>query len=166
MQVQDDQESIQTQMLQFTIDHKESKMNVDEEEEDDERIITQKSKTKKNRGFFAKQLQIHDYLLKQDLEILSDDSFMVFARPEGDRCLVTSYQGKTVARNSQGYIQAIFQSCLPNGCSTIKPHNKTYSAALDCILVEKTKTFYIVDIIHWEDMIYAEFPFCSRLLFL
>lgn len=82
---------------------------------DEEKTNKQKNKSKKNRGFFAKQLQIHDYLLKQDLEILNDDSFMIFARPEGDRCLVTSCQGKTVARNSQGYIQAIFNSPLPNG---------------------------------------------------
>jgi hypothetical protein len=57
------------------------------------------TKSAKTRLFFAGQLQVYDMLLKQDLEMIDDDSFMIFARPAGTRCLVTSSQGKTVARN-------------------------------------------------------------------
>ena len=51
---------------------------------------------------YAKILQVHEFMLHEDLEMI-DDSFWVCARPNGDRCLITSFKGKTVVNNSQGY---------------------------------------------------------------
>ena len=47
-------------------------------------------------------------------------SFSVFARPEGNRCLVTSGYGITIARDSRGFVVAKFQSFLPGGNSSVK----------------------------------------------
>lgn len=65
--------------------------------------------------YFASQLQVHDFMLRQDLDMLNDASFMVYARPEGERCLVSSSNGSTIARNSSGFVKCQFQSKLPNG---------------------------------------------------
>ncbi|CDW79532.1 UNKNOWN [Stylonychia lemnae] len=138
------------------------------------------SKQKKNhqnfavRLHYASQIQIHDFLLRQDLEILNDSSYMVSARPSGVRYLVTSSNGKTTSRNSSGYLTHQFESNLPNGSKGNTDEkvqfqmksNKRNCSALDCIYVEKEETFYIIDLICWDEMIYTDFPFCSRILFL
>ena len=129
---------------------------------------------KKNRVYFAQQLQVHDFLLRQDLGMLQESSsFMMFARPNGERCLVTSSNCRTLARNTQGFIKSQFQSLLPNGSKESSKnlngygvYSKKYCAALDCVLVESTKTFYVIDIICWEDIIYQDFPLGNRVLFM
>jgi len=43
---------------------------------------------------------------------------------------------------------------------------RKHCAILDSICVEEQKTFYVMDIIHWEDIDYTDYPLCSRMLFL
>lgn len=45
-------------------------------------------------------------------------------------------------------------------------YKASHCAALDCIFIEKEKTFYVIDLLAWEDFIYSDYPLCSRLLFL
>jgi hypothetical protein len=45
------------------------------------------SKFDKNRIKLAKQLQVHDFLMRQDFDMLNS-SFYVSPRPSGDRCLI------------------------------------------------------------------------------
>ena len=77
--------------------------------DDDEEVAPSKSKRavkkakfEKERIRWAKTLQVHDFLLPEDLEMI-DESFWVCSRPIGERCLVISGHGKTQVRNSQGY---------------------------------------------------------------
>ena len=53
-----------------------------------------KAKFEKERVRWAKTLQVHDFLLPDDLEMI-DESFWVCSRPIGERCLVISGHGKT-----------------------------------------------------------------------
>jgi hypothetical protein len=45
------------------------------------------SKFDKNRIKLAKQLQVHDFLMRQDFDMLNS-AFYVCPRPSGDRCLI------------------------------------------------------------------------------
>jgi len=55
-------------------------------------------------------------LLGSDLDVLKFGEFLVYARPDGERCLLTSGKGKTMAYNLQGhFINQKFKSSLPNG---------------------------------------------------
>lgn len=80
--------------------------------------------------------------MRQDLEILNDSSFMVCARPSGQRYLVTSGKGETISRNSLGFFHCDFQSSLPNGSLNMNKsaygiqHSKNNCSVLDCIFVE------------------------------
>ena len=78
---------------------------VDSEEmmsdDDDEAVAPSKSKRavkkakyEKERLRWAKTLQVHDFLLPDDLDMI-DESFWVCSRPIGERCLVISGHGKT-----------------------------------------------------------------------
>ncbi len=80
-------------------------MAVDTEEmmsdDDDHEVAPSKSKRsvkkakyEKERVRWAKTLQIHDFLLPADLDMI-DESFWVCSRPSGERCLVISGHGKT-----------------------------------------------------------------------
>ena len=51
-----------------------------------------------NLRLYARQLQIWDFLSKEDLPMLRDGDFKIFARPEGDRCIIFSGNGITIAR--------------------------------------------------------------------
>eukprot|EP00347_Sterkiella_histriomuscorum_P013568 403364218 len=127
-----------------------------------------------NRLYYAQQLQTHDFLLRQDLAIVHDSNFLIYPRPVGQRCLVTSAKGNTIARNNQGFIKIQFQSPLPNGSrkqnnqelNQFSTQNGRHCAVLDCIMIDSQKLFYVIDIMFWEDMDYSEFPLCSRLLFM
>ena len=65
---------------------------------------------------FARQLQQMDYMLEPDLRILgTPGAFKMFARPEGNRCLITSGYGVTIARDARGFVVSKFTSFLPGG---------------------------------------------------
>lgn len=53
-----------------------------------------------------------------DLPLLSSGDFYVYARPDGERCLLTASKGQTQVKNMQGnLVMAMFQSPLPGGSS-------------------------------------------------
>jgi hypothetical protein len=76
----------------------------------------------------------------------------VFARPEGHRCLVLSGGGSTVVRDQRGLVKAKFRSFLPGGNNLSK--DDTNVAALDCIYNPQVKTYFVLDLIHWDETDY------------
>ena len=48
-------------------------------------------------------LQVYDLFLHNDLQLLSMGNFYMFARPDGERCLLTASRGQTVVKNAQGH---------------------------------------------------------------
>ena len=63
------------------------------------------ARSRQKRSSKARMLQVHDFMLLQDLEMLNDEDFLVCARPEGDRHVVVAGNGSTSAWNSQGFIK-------------------------------------------------------------
>ena len=64
---------------------------------------------------YARQLQLWDYMLTEDVAMLPGEDFKLFTRPEGERCLLLSGNGVTIARDSRGFVLAKFASGLPGG---------------------------------------------------
>lgn len=119
------------------------------------------SKSRHNRSSKARILQVHDFMLGQDLEMLNDEDFLVCARPAGDRHVVISGKGATSAWNSQGFIKREgFQSLLPGGNRAKAEFSR---CVLDCVYDEANNTFHVLDMIEWEGMSYKDLPFASRL---
>lgn len=68
--------------------------------------------------FFARQLQVPDWLL-QVPEDLTDD-WLLLVRPAGDRCLLLSDSGRVEVRRKNGYVLERFQdSRLPSGLTVL-----------------------------------------------
>ena len=117
-------------------------------------------------------------MLEPDLQMLATPgAFKVYARPEGNRCLLTSGYGVTIARDARGFVVAKFASFLPGGHPAAaqeedeeleKPKQHWMGAdedmaALECIFNKQTRTYFVVDIMHWGDTSYRQYPLAVRL---
>lgn len=89
----------------------------------------------------------------------------IIVRPEGRRCIVTSSHKKTTSRQENGQIIHIFKSGLPGGGLS---HHSGYGASciIDCIFAESDNTYYILDILSWNDVSYTETSAEFRLFWL
>eukprot|EP00933_Yihiella_yeosuensis_P020129 TRINITY_DN16222_c0_g3_i1.p1 TRINITY_DN16222_c0_g3~~TRINITY_DN16222_c0_g3_i1.p1 ORF type:complete len:499 (+),score=99.05 TRINITY_DN16222_c0_g3_i1:92-1588(+) len=76
--------------------------------------------------FFARQLQVPDWMLEPPEDLAS--SWMVLVRPEGDRCLLLSDGGRVEIRRKNGYVLERYKdSRFPRGLTI-----------LDCVCIETT----------------------------
>lgn len=68
--------------------------------------------------FFARQLQVPDWMLVPPDDLAA--SWMVLARPEGDRCLLLSDGGRVEVRRKNGYVQERYtDSRMPRGLTIL-----------------------------------------------
>jgi len=68
--------------------------------------------------FFARQLQVPDWMLVPPEDLAH--SWMVLARPEGDRCLLLSDGGRVEVRKKNGYVQERYtDSRFPRGLTVL-----------------------------------------------
>jgi len=81
------------------------------------------------------------------------------ARPEGQRCIVRSRDGKTVSRGKHGGVMFKFNSRLPSGGIDQQPKGE---AILDCVWHKASKTFFIVDVILWNGVKIGQRPWEFR----
>jgi snurportin-1 len=78
--------------------------------------------------------------------------WIIMARPEGKRCIVTSGKGITTSRLDNGHLLHTFKTILPGGGIQTQ---HSHSAILDCIYQEETSTYYILDLLEWNGMSYT-----------
>lgn len=68
--------------------------------------------------FFARQLQVPDWMLAPPSDLA--DSWLVLAKPEGDRCLLLSDGGRVEVRKKNGYVlERYSDSRLPRGLTIL-----------------------------------------------
>ena len=120
-------------------------------------------------------------MLEEDLPLFANkEDFVIFARPEGSRCLILSGNGRTIARDFRGVVLAKFQSALPGGSSPVDDElsiemteeSKTPAmlgikddiAVLDCIFNKQIESYFVIDILQWGDTSFREYPQGVRLL--
>lgn len=124
---------------------------MDEDETEEERVRRGKREKnrhqKKNRALkYANLLMIPEWLIETPTDL--GEEWTVMARPEGKRCLVRSSSRKTVCRGKHGGVLFYFNSNLPSGSPD---QQKSGDAILDCIWHTKSGTFFILDVIRWND---------------
>ena len=101
------------------------------------------AKSKENRSYWGKQLQIFEWLVDIPQNLATE--WYVFPRPEGQRCLVTTSHSSTIARCRNGVVIERFSSSLPGG----GPQTKSSTMSmLDCI--EQGGVYYILDVLCWK----------------
>lgn len=98
-------------------------------------------------NMYKDQLMLSEWLTEKPFDFI-DNWFLVLC-PIGKRCLVIASSGQTKAYSRTGHFISSFPSYLPGGnrrdnCA----HRK--SAILDCIYSELDKTYYILDVMLWN----------------
>ena len=110
------------------------------------------SKTRRSRYYWCKQLQYESYMI--DIADNLVQNFGIKLRPKGIKCLLISSHGITISRRKNGQILHRFCSKLPNG--NYNSYHKNTSVILECIYNGDTQTYYILDLMCWNDyQIYA-----------
>lgn len=99
------------------------------------------------------------------IEVPSDlgPAWFVMPRPEGQRCLVVSGKGITVARSRNGVLFDQFQSNLPGGARE-DTSGASSSSIVDCIYDKVNRKYYVIDMLTWRGFDFcdctAEFRMC------
>jgi len=107
---------------------------------------TKKEKSKEIRRAFADKFILYDYLLQIPNNLPNE--WLVYGIPEGHKCIITAFSGKTIIRDKNGYIIKKIRSWLPNGYKASKNKGKTL---LQGIYYEQKSIIYLIDVIMWND---------------
>lgn len=135
---------------------------VDENEE----CLSDSSNRAKNHSNGAREHWSSLFMLPEwMIEVPGDlgPDWFVMPRPEGQRCLVTSGKGSTIARLRNGIIFDHFQSDLPGGACDDASSGAS-SSILDCIYNKVSGKYYVIDMLSWRGYDFcdctAEFRLC------
>ena len=113
------------------------------------------------------ELQIPEIMMSNDINLLNKEDYWFYARPDGERCLISSGFCKTIARSSQGHTLKKFESLLPAGSLAshlVETNYDQIRCKLECIYNKPLDIFFIVDCLMWDGISYINFPLCSRIL--
>ena len=98
---------------------------------------------------FRNKAMLSEWLVDRPMDFETD--WVLKAMPVGKRCLVFARKGETVAYSRTGQFIRTFQSALPGGCHMHVTHCRRQFAIVDCIYVQQTNTFYLMDALAWNE---------------
>lgn len=98
---------------------------------------------------FRNKAMLSEWLVDRPMDFESE--WVLKATPVGRRCLVFARKGETVAYSRTGQFIKAFQSSLPGGCHMHVSHSRRQFAIVDCIYVQQTNTFYLMDALAWNE---------------
>jgi len=98
---------------------------------------------------FRNKAMLSEWLVDRPMDFESD--WVLKATPVGRRCLVFARKGETVAYSRTGQFIKAFQSALPGGCHMHISHCRRQFAIVDCIYIQHTNTFYLMDALAWNE---------------
>lgn len=99
---------------------------------------------------FRNKAMLSEWLVDRPMDFESE--WVLKPTPIGRRCLVFARKGETVAYSRTGQFIKAFQSALPGGCHMHISHCcRRQFAIVDCIYVQQTNTFYLMDALAWND---------------
>lgn len=98
---------------------------------------------------FRNKAMLSEWLVDRPMDFESE--WVLKATPVGRRCLVFARKGETVAYSRTGQFIKAFQSALPGGCHVHISHCRRQFAIVDCIYVQHTNTFYLMDALAWNE---------------
>ena len=103
---------------------------------------------RRKRAFYASQFMQPEWLNCQP-SFRSPD-WMIVARPDGQRCIVSASRGLTTSRTKNGNVLHRWPSELPMGSrQTSGGRNDEYSL-LDCVFHKPTRTYFVLDVMCWK----------------
>lgn len=103
------------------------------------------------RSHWASQLMTPEWLVESPQNLAND--WFVLPRPEGQRCLVVSSKGQTVARARNGAVIEVFTSGLPAGGVGMRGADH---CILDCIYHPPNQTYYVTGKIRNQLVLFTE----------
>lgn len=98
---------------------------------------------------FRNKAMLSEWLVDRPMDF--ETEWILKATPVGRRCLVFARKGETVAYSRTGQFIKAFQSSLPGGCHMHISHCRRQFAIVDCIYVQHTNTFYLMDALAWSE---------------
>lgn len=98
---------------------------------------------------FRNKAMLSEWLVDRPMDFESE--WVLKATPVGRRCLVFARKGETVAYSRTGQFIKAFQSALPGGCHMHISHCRRQFAIVDCIYVQHTNAFYLMDALAWSE---------------
>lgn len=98
---------------------------------------------------FRNKAMLSEWLVDRPMDFESE--WILKAMPVGRRCLVFARKGETVAYSRTGQFIKAFQSALPGGCHMHISHCRRQFAIVDCIYVQHTNSFYLMDALAWSE---------------
>ena len=93
----------------------------------------------------SKHIQLFEYLVGLPGD-LNQNSFLIVARPEGDRCMLTCARGRCTLVDKSDRLLHIFSCDLPGGSN----QTKNGGCLLECIYHKESGNLYIIDVLAWN----------------
>jgi len=137
--------------------------DIENESDGDEETSIESMDTNVVKEYYHKRLRVRksykkQLMLSEWLVHVPDDLFTkwtMVAVPEGKRALIVSGQGTTKHFSRGGSFINQFPSHLPGGCRKQRTWRQS-QALLDTIYVESARTYYVLDIIAWNDLAFYD----------
>ena len=101
------------------------------------------------RKSYKKQLMLSEWLVEVPEDLFT--AWQMVPVPEGKRALIVSGQGTTKHFSRGGSFINQFPSHLPGGCRKQSNWKKS-QALLDTIYVDASRTYYVLDIMVWNEL--------------
>lgn len=98
---------------------------------------------------FRNKAMLSEWLVDRPMDF--EFEWVLKAMPVGRRCLVFARKGETIAYSRTGKFIKAFQSSLPGGCHVNASHCRRQFAIVDCIYVQHTNSFYLMDALAWSE---------------
>jgi len=136
---------------------------LEDESDEDEETATESMDTYVVKEYYEKKIRVRksykkQLMLSEWLVQVPDDLFRnwtMVAVPVGKRALIVSGQGTTKHFSRGGAFINQFPSHLPGGCRKQRTWKQSH-ALLDAIYVETSRTYYILDIIAWNELAFYD----------
>lgn len=104
------------------------------------------AETTPKKWTFRHELMLSEWLV--DIPTDLRENWLVKPCPKGQRMMVVATQGSTKAYTKSGYVVATFGSALPGG----NRNSRQGITILDCIWDYDNRTYYVLDILAWNNI--------------
>lgn len=97
---------------------------------------------------FRNKTMLSEWLVDRPMDLESE--WVLRAIPAGRRCLIIAKKGETIAYSRTGKFIKAFQSALPGGSRSQITQCRRQFAIVDCIHVPNHNSFYLMDVLAWN----------------
>ncbi|XP_034243805.1 snurportin-1 [Thrips palmi] len=118
----------------------------DEAPETYENLHKKSTETTPKKWTFRHELMLSEWLVDVPTDL--EENWLLKPCPKGQRMMVVATQGTTKAYTKSGYVVATFSSGLPGGHRA----SRQGITILDCIWDFDNRTYYVLDVLAWNNI--------------